>query len=41
MLSVNYIANYLTKEQKEVSNDKYILKNFEINNENETIVKKK
>lgn len=41
MLSVNYIANYLTKEQNEISNDKYILKKFEINNENETIVKKK
>jgi hypothetical protein len=41
MLSVNYIANYLTKEQKEVSNDKYILKNFEVNNENENIVKNK
>ena len=41
MLSVNYIANYLTKEQKEVSNDKYILKKFEVNNENENIVKNK
>ena len=25
MLSVNYIANYLTKEQNEISNDKYTL----------------
>ena len=41
MLSVNYIANYLTKEQNEISNDKYILKKFEMNNENETIIKEK
>ena len=41
MLSVNYIANYLSKEQKEISNEKYLLNNFEINDENNNVVRKK
>jgi hypothetical protein len=41
MLSVNYIANFLNKDQKQINNRSYnYLKNFEINNENEEIVEK-
>lgn len=41
MLSVNYIANYLDKNQININNEKYILKNFEINCEKKDTIDKK
>ena len=42
MLSVNYIANFLDKEQKKVKEDSYCtLKKFEYNNEYEELIKNK
>ena len=41
MLSVNYIANFLTKEQVNINNEKYLLNSFEINELNNKIVKEK
>ena len=41
MLSVNYIANFLNKDQKQINNRSYnYLKDFEINNESLEIVQK-
>lgn len=41
MLSVNYIANYLDKNQINIDNEKYILNNFEINCEKKDTIDKK
>ena len=41
MLSVNYISSYLDKNQKNIDNKEYILKDFEINNEKKDFIKDK
>ena len=41
MLSVNYIASYLDKNQRNINNQDYRLKEFEINNEKKYLVQDK
>jgi hypothetical protein len=41
MLSVNYIANFLNKDQIEINNEKYVINDFEISELSNEIIEKK